>query len=128
MLDVLAQEFKEPAHAHGQTNIVSSALRGVGRLVKTAANEVVRLGTNVTKAGYEFGRNTIGAGVHTGREAAFRLAVPRHGTFPSTYEYKGKGTPPASIGGTGQSGQQGNQKAAQQEAVATTPAPSASSR
>lgn len=65
-------------HQPGASNLLVSAGRGVGRLVRNFTVEAARAIGSVGGSAAKFVRNTSGATIETVRQAAYRIANPRH--------------------------------------------------
>ena len=87
---VHVERYTNPTeHVPGQHNIVASAARGVGRLLRNATLEAGRFVDTVGRAAIRLGTALPSAAIGTARSAARRIAIPR-----------GKGTDSKSAGET----------------------------
>lgn len=66
-----------PAHQPAQSNVLVSAGRGVGRLLRNLTVEAGRYVGNVASGAVRLGKHSAGAVVETIRESAQRIANPR---------------------------------------------------
>lgn len=77
-ISVRVERFTNPAeHQPQQHNLASSAIRGVGRLIRNMTVETGRFIGTVGSAGMRLGARIPAAAINTVREAATRISSPR---------------------------------------------------